>query len=681
MLLHDPALEPKPAVRPRVDGNLPEPPTSFLGRVREIAELTAVIQSPGTPLLTLTGAGGSGKTRLALRVADACSHQYPDGAWFVDFADVTNPELIASVICQAFGLAEQPGRSPIDQLREWLIGRELLLVLDNLEQLAEGTGVLGELLAACSGVTLLVTSREPLHLAREQQYEVPVLAVADAVEMFVRRAQAIAPQRSIDPALAAEICKRLDCLPLAIELAAARTKALSATELLARLEKGLPLLTGGPRDAPRRQQTLKATIDWGYQLLTPDERRLFARLAVFTGGCTLPAAEAVCGAQVDTVQALVDRSLVRTDNERYWMLQTIRQYALERLEETGEEDALRHAHARWLVDQLGREGLAQPGRPNDGSMIRVAPERENFRAALEWASGNGMVEIVGSLASSLVEVWIRAGQFHEAERWITLALRHEHEYNTRLAAQVVSAARAIAWHRGAHAQTTALAQRALALWREVGDPAGIGKEMVSAGRAAAMGGDLTRARADFQQAIGFARERGMEELLAVALNDLGDVALREGQLEEGRSLCQECLAVTPPGSVTGVIALVNLAHIANREGRTAEATRLARGALETALGRGDMLTASWAAFEAAWPLARQGDLERSARLLGAGTAFLETTGAEKDWMLDECETAVTRILHSQLDLQGVLAMVAEGREMSLEDAVRDELGASDARPP
>ena len=263
-----------PPLRTLRPTNLPVQPGPLLGRRKELGELLAL--AGRNRLLTLTGPGGSGKTRLALRVAEGSAAQYRDGAWFVAFADITDPELIIPTICHALDLAEQPGVTPERQLQEWLRQRELLLVLDNLEQLTRGTLVLAELLASCHGLRMIATSREPLRLGGEQQYEVPVLEPEDAIELFTSRARAIAPRLTIPPELAGAICERLDRLPLAIELAAARTKILSPPEILARLERRMPALATGPRDAPRRQQTLKATIDWSYELLNIDEQRLFS---------------------------------------------------------------------------------------------------------------------------------------------------------------------------------------------------------------------------------------------------------------------------------------------------------------------------------------------------------------------------------------------------------------------
>jgi predicted ATPase len=345
--------------------------------------------------------------------------------------------LIIPAICQTFYLSEQRGVTPTTQLRGWMRERELLLVLDNLEQLAAGTAVLGELLVDCRGVRIVATSREPLRLGGEQQYDVPVLDRADAIDLFTARAQAVSPRSEVGPDLADAICERLDRVPLAIELAAARIKALSAEEMLQRLDRRLALLTGGPRNAPARQRTIRATIDWSYGLLSREEQRLFARMAVFSGGCTLAAAEIVVGADLDVLQSLVDRSLVRSDDGRYRMLQTLHEYARERLEESGEEPELRQAHASWLIKLLEQERLAPPGRLNEHSLMRVAAERENVREALESALLGEEFETLARLAASVVGVWVATGQLQEATRWMAIALEHENEYPERLAAEVV----------------------------------------------------------------------------------------------------------------------------------------------------------------------------------------------------------------------------------------------------
>jgi predicted ATPase/DNA-binding SARP family transcriptional activator len=673
ILQQEPTLEPMSRPAPPVSTTLPVSPTPFLGRSRELAEVIALLQREDTRLFTLTGAGGSGKTRLALRAAESSVSEYPDGVWFVGFADITDPELIAPTICHALEIGEQIDLTSMQRLEGWLADRRLLLVLDNLEQLAEGTSVLGELLATCAGLTLLLTSREPLHLAGERQYEVPVLEDADAVELFITRAQAVAARQVVDPELVGAICERLDYLPLAIELAAARTKALSATELLGRLEKSLPLLTGGPRDAPRRQHTLTATIDWSHDLLTGDERTLFAHLAVFAGGCTLPAAEAVCGARIDTLQALVDRSLVRSDGERYWMLQTIREYALAKLEQRAEAREVRKRHARWFVDLVAAEGSTPPGWPSDTALNHLAPEQENFRAALEWAERIADLETLARLASALTAVWVIRGQLHEATHWLTLALQQQNEYRDRLAAQVMSAGWRLARHQGKTAEAAAFAARALELWQALGDPKAITRAMLDVAHTAVTAGDVSRGRDLLEQAVSLAREHDLREILAAGLNNLADLALLEENLEEAKALTEESLRVSQPGSALADIALMNLSCIETQEGNLVAAVHSVRQALDGSLRRGDLLWVAWAAIGLAWPTALQGRFEPAARLLGAAVAFLEEAGAGRDWMDQVCEDKTRCLLSERLGVTKAHALLDEGRAVPLQQAARDAL--------
>ena len=655
--------------------SLPVPATPFLGRERELALVTGLMRK--TRLLTLTGAGGSGKTRLALRLAETCRRDYSGGVAFVGFADINDAELIIPTISQALGLGEVPGKPDLDRLQERLAERELLLVLDNLEQLAPGTRALGDLLSRCPPLSMLVTSREPLHLAGEQQYEVPLLEPEDAIELFLTRARALAPDMSLDTGIVASICARLDRLPLAIELTATRTKLLSPVEILDRLNRHMPVAATGPRDAPQRQRTLKATIDWSYELLTPEEQQLFARLSVFAGGWTLTAAQTVCGADLDTLHALVDRSLVETDGERGWMLQTLRGYALERLERSREGETLRRAHAQFLVQLLEAEGLSQPGWPDTKSLARVAPEQENFTAALEWASRSGVSETLARLAESLVGVWVIQGRLHEAHRWMGLVLNDQENYSERLAAQVLSAAATLARQRGDHGKAAVLGSLALARWREVGDAHAIGLALNElAASARGTGRDACAVRALNEEAIEFARDNALTEALAFALAGHADLLMSIGNLTEARSLCEESRAISVTGSSEAWLAAINLGYIEMREGHHAEAARLGREALQSALARGDLLGLAWGAIFTAWSLAEQNQLGWSARLLGAALGFLKTAGATSDWMILACEDAALDLLRHGLDASNVEALFEEGRNRGLETVVRDVLSAA-----
>jgi len=686
ILEHDASLDAAvPAAKQPWAGNLPAAATRFVGRARELEEVTALLWRSGTRLVTLTGAGGSGKTRLAHRVAEVSAQDYRDGAWFVGFSDITDPDLISSTICQAVGLADQPDVTPTDRLRGWLVERKVLLLLDNLEQLVGGTAVLAELLAGCREVTLLVTSREPLHLAGEQQYEVPVLDPGEAVELFTARTRAIAPNLIVDPEVAGGICERLDRLPLAIELAAARSKTLPPADILARLEQRLPVLAAGPRDAPRRQRTLTGTIDWSYDLLSDPEQRLFARLAVFTGGWALAAAEAVCDADLDTLQALTDRSLIRVDDGRYSMLQTLQEYALEKLEGAAELDHMRRRHAHWYVELLQpRASLYRESAEASMLARRAVVGLENCRGALDWAAANGESETAGWLIVSMSRwVWYPRGLLHEAERWLGYAREHLADYPLLLQARVLGAARKFAWKRGAHDDTTELCDRALAIYRELGHAEGICIELSARSTSATDRGDLMAARTALQQAIVHARANGVPEFLPTGLCNLGDLAIEEDDLDEARAHCEEGLTLAESGAMTEATPwlLTNLTHIANLQSRHTDAAELGRKTVIVALDRDDSLLTAAALMEIAWVLAEQGEPKRAGRLLGAGLGFHETAGATLQRTDRVCEDRTCHSLRAQLDEHRVQTLLDEGRNLPLEQAVRDALTESPVGSP
>jgi len=684
VLRQDGSLEaPVAAASARPVGKLPVPATSFLGRAREQEEVAALLWRADTRLLTLTGAGGSGKTRLALRIAQAHARDYNGGVWFVEFSSVTDPDLIASTICQTLELADQPGVTPARRLQEWLQDRSTLLVLDNLEQLATGSAILGELLAGCPRLTLLVTSREPLHLAGEQQYEVPVLEPQDAIELFATRAHAVAPGINVDPELAARICDRLDRLPLAIELAAARGKALTPGELLSRLERRLPVLGTGPRDAPRRQRTLTATIEWSYDLLNEPEQRLFTRLAVFAGGFTLPAAESICDAQLDTIEALADRSLLKADRGRYWMLQTLREYALSRLERSGEAGELRRRHAQWYVELLQSDAFPRFAPATSSLAAALTPERENFRAALEWAVEVDERETVARLAAPLTRwLWFLEGERYEIERWLSATREHRTEFSPDVQAHVLSAECLLAWTRGEHGAGAALCEEALAIYRVLEDHEGICWETNNRGLFALELGDAAGARTALEDALRYARQHEVASFLPIALGNLGDFAIEDGRLDEARALCEEALALATRQGTKGretTACLINLAHIANLQSRPGDAATLGRRALSVALESADSLSAAEAVMEVAWPLAQQGQLERAGRMLGAAIGFHEQSGATRHRTDKVCEQMTCEILSDHLDPDQLQGLLDEGRNIPLAQAIDEAFSESSVR--
>jgi predicted ATPase/class 3 adenylate cyclase len=409
-----------------VSRHLPAQLTNFVGREAEMHDVRELLAA--NRLMTLTGAGGAGKTRLAVQVAAQMAGEFDNGVWWVDLAPITDPDLLPAVVARAFGLPDQPGLSTMDTLRWFLRERQMLVVLDNCEHLLDACAVLvAEILGAAARVTLLATSREPIGVAGELSWRVPSLPLADeAIELFVDRARHVRSDFAVTDESAPtlrEICARLDGLPLAIELAAARVRALSLAEILDSLHDRFRLLTGGARTAVRRQQTLRASVDWSHALLTVPERVLFRRLAAFLGGFDLDAAQAVTGHDgvqrfqvLDLLTLLVDKSLVVADQAgertRYRLLETVRQYALEKLSESGEADAVRSRHRDHYTARAAL--LEGPSGSDYGQRVeQTGTEIDNMRAAFAWSRENGDAELALRLASSLTPLW----QPRPAEAW------------------------------------------------------------------------------------------------------------------------------------------------------------------------------------------------------------------------------------------------------------------------
>jgi predicted ATPase/class 3 adenylate cyclase len=409
-----------------VSRHLPAQLTNFVGREAEMHDVRELLAA--NRLMTLTGAGGAGKTRLAVQVATQMAGEFDNGVWWVDLAPITDPDLLPAVVARAFGLPDQPGLSTMDTLRWFLRERQMLVVLDNCEHLLDACAVLvAEILGAAARVTLLATSREPIGVAGELSWRVPSLPLADeAIELFVDRARHVRSDFAVTDESAPtlrEICARLDGLPLAIELAAARVRALSLAEILDSLHDRFRLLTGGARTAVRRQQTLRASVDWSHALLTVPERVLFRRLAAFLGGFDLDAAQAVTGHDgvqrfqvLDLLTLLVDKSLVVADQAgertRYRLLETVRQYALEKLSESGEADAVRSRHRDHYTARAAL--LEGPSGSDYGQRVeQTGTEIDNMRAAFAWSRENGDAELALRLASSLTPLW----QPRPAEAW------------------------------------------------------------------------------------------------------------------------------------------------------------------------------------------------------------------------------------------------------------------------
>jgi predicted ATPase/class 3 adenylate cyclase/DNA-binding CsgD family transcriptional regulator len=539
--------------------HLPKALTSFVGRAAELAQVHEILA--GNRLVTLTGAGGAGKTRLAIQIAGQMSAEFSDGVWSVDLAPITDPELVPVTVARALGLPDQPGRSTMDTLTRFVADRQLLVVLDNCEHLLDASAALvNALLGAAAGLTLLATSREPIGVPGEVSWRVPSLSLRDeAIELFTDRARLARPEFVVtddNAAVVAEICARLDGLPLAIELAAARVRALSLSEILDSLHDRFRLLTGGARTAVRRQQTLRASVDWSHALLTEPERVLFRRLAAFMGGFDFNAAQTVgSGDEIERFQVLdlltllVDKSLIVAENAsgttRYRLLETVRQYALEKLGESGEADAVRTRHRDHYTAQAVLLD-APAGSDYEQRIKQTDIEIDNLRAAFGWSRENSDIELALILASSLQPLW-HPRRLREGLAWFDSALAEvdaKHPDVTPALRARALADRAMLGILAGNAACLDWAQEALALAREVDDPALLVRALAACGYIASYF-DAEPTRAYFAEAIGPARELGdpwrLASILAAqafALGAAGNPVASRAAAEEGRDLAE-----------------------------------------------------------------------------------------------------------------------------------------------
>jgi predicted ATPase/class 3 adenylate cyclase/DNA-binding CsgD family transcriptional regulator len=534
--------------------HLPMQLTSFVGRETQIKDARQILAD--NRLVTLTGAGGVGKTRLAVQVAAAMAGEFDDGVWYVDLAPITDPELVPVTVARALGLPDQPGRSTMDTLLRFVCDRQMLVVLDNCEHLLDACAELVvDLLSGAPRLTLLATSREAIGVAGELSWRVPSLTLTDeAVELFTDRARHARPGFAVsddNAATVGEICARLDGVPLAIELAAARVRALSLVEIVESLHDRFRLLTGGARTAVRRQQTLRASVDWSHALLTEPERVLFRRLAVFLGGFDFDAARAVAGSGeverfqvLDLLTLLVDKSLVVADDSggrtRYRLLETVRQYALEKLGESGEADAVRTRH-RDHYTSMAAPLDAPAGSEYEQRLEQANLEIDNLRAAFAWSRENSDVELALALASSLQPLWQARGRLREGLDWFDTALADDNAQHLGVAAAVRARAltdrAALGLWAGA-ADSPDQAQHALAIAREVDDPALLARALTACGYIASYF-DVEAARAYLAEAIGLARALGDRWRLSQILTFQAVVAVTAGDLIALRATGQE----------------------------------------------------------------------------------------------------------------------------------------------
>jgi predicted ATPase len=642
--------------------NLPRPASSFVGRERELAEVLAKVEA-GARLLTFTGPGGSGKTRLAIEAAAGLVPSYKAGVFWVGLASLREPSLVTETIAQTLGakdgLAEQIGK------------REMLLLLDNLEQVIEAAPELSALLTACPNLALLCTSRELLRVRGEVEYQVAPLASLEAVALFCERSGL---ERSGE---IVELCARLDDLPLAVELAAARTKALSPAQILDRLSDRLDLLRGG-RDADARQQTLRATIAWSYDLLSEEEQPLFRSLSVFAGGCTLGSAEEVVDADLDTLQSVVEKSLLRFTDERYWMLETIREYATERLEQSQGADALRRRHAKYFL-RLAEEAEPHLTGAEQGPWLeRLEAEHDNFRRTLDTLrqTGSGAEEL--QLAGALMRFWYVRGYLREGRSRCEDALAAHHDQSPpRLKA--LFGAELLAHRLGDYQRAEVRNRERLALARQLGDTEAVASSLIGVGVTAHAVGDSERAAAALIEAAELARAGGYAWNLATAIWNLGDLALEQGDYTQARARYEESLGLfREVGDERTIMqCLGGLGVLASREGRSDEAEALLRESLEYAEALADKELAIWCLGELAALAVSAGDAQRAAKLLGAIETLRQETGhvaqPEERRVDDQTRTA----LAAKLGDEDLAAALLEGREMTFEQTLAYALKTAD----
>ncbi len=734
--------------------NLPAQPTPLIGRGREIAAMAALLRRSDVRLVTLSGPGGTGKTRLGLQVAAELLDDFADGSYFVNLAPISDPNLVAPTIAHALGVAEITGRPVEESLHAFLRAKRTLLLLDNFEQVIDAAPLVAELLAVAPHLKVLVTSRAVLHLYGEHEVAVPPLALPpttdnrrpttddqaadkrdaitqyESVRLFIARAQAAKSDFTVTndnaPAVA-EICYRLDGLPLAIELAAARIKFLPPEALLARLERRLQVLTGGPRDLPVRQQTLRNTIDWSYNLLDQGEQALFRRLGVFVGGCTLEAAAAVCNADgdlpldlVDGVASLTDKSLLRhiegPDGEpRFTMLETVSEYAQERLEESGEAESIRRQHANHFLALAEAAELHRYTATQGLWLLRLDADHDNMRAALARSqTAAASVDVGARLAGALQWFWYIRRYKSEGRAWFERVLQQSTSAAAPARAKVLYGAGRFQSDGG---RANALIEQALALWRELGDKLGMADALLNLGRVARAQGDYERSGKLLQESLALFREQQIMWGIVWALISLGDVALDQGDPAQALGPVQEALALTQRlgdtyGNMWARCLLGRLAHlqcdleraamlleeslawlrnwgspsmfeILNDLGRVA----LDQGDTDRAAALfGESLKLSWepeneigitlSLVGLAGVAGELGQPTRAAQLLGVAEAVRESIGRSLTPVERTVFDRYATTIRAQLDDATFAVMWAEGKKMTLEQAIEEALNVA-----
>jgi predicted ATPase/class 3 adenylate cyclase len=732
--------------------NLPAQPTPLIGRERELKEVLALLRSSHVRLLTFTGPGGTGKTRLGLQAAAELTDEFEDGVFFVALAAIADPTLVAPAIMRTLGLTESGNRPAEELLESYLRDKQVLLVLDNCEQVLESVPLLDALLSAAPGLKILATSRTALRLYGEHEFPVPPLSLPDtaslppvesltryeAVRLFVDRARAIRPDFSLTeenaPAVI-EICSRLDGLPLAIELAAARIKLLPPQAMLSRLDNRLKLLTGGARNLPERQRTLRNAIAWSYEMLDEGEETLFARLAVFSGGSTLEAIEAVCDPRGDLpvdalegVSSLLDKSLLRQEEgqgaePRLMMLETIREFALEKFEESDDTEVIRRAHAEYFLALAEQAEVGLLGSEQESWLERLDPEHDNMRVALAWTIKRRNTELGLRLAGALRPFWYARGYFGEGRRWLEealakaeerasvavrlkaleslswladlqgdleraevvaeegLALSAEAGIGGSVAASLRGILADVAETRGDYERAERLYEDSLELYREAGDRRGIAWILGGLGNLSNDRSDYGRAKELYEEGLALSRELGGAEPYGLFLNSLGHVYLLDGDHERAMALTEEAVALLRRQGRRGGLeyALDNLGWAALLRGDHELSEALHEESLMLCRELGDRLIASESLEGLACSAGVRGEAKRAARLFGAAEALREMVGYQQVPREGALREPYLKAAHASIEESAWEEAWQLGREMTFEDAVYYAVKHNDGR--